>query len=304
MTQRTTLIDFSLNNPIYALGTVSVFTIDANGDKTTTLATLYQDLTSPETLENPLRLDSLGKWQIPPYVDEPVILSSSGLQNTPDHDTGISASLLTTAVSDAEAAAIDALIYAQEARRAADEAIKKLGLSLPDPAASQDFIRANGAGVYIRRTFAEVRTDIQAIGGLGAGTDNALIKTQGTTGGDAERTGILIDDSDRANGWHIQPGAGVADTTYTVSDGDAGRLQTVSNAGAVTITLPENTTENLTIGFVVSFFHDGPTSITFVTEGTDVLEHPFGATQSAGQGSIITCIKAASGVWKLGGEVV
>ncbi len=304
MVQRTTIIDFNLNNPIYSLATVEAYTVDANGDKTTTLATLYEGLTGSETLENPLRLDSLGKWVAPPYVEEPVVLTITGLQNTPDHDTGVVGATLASAVADAQTAANQALIFAEESREARDEAVKKLGLSLPDPAGSNDYIRGNGGSAYERRTVVQVRSDIQAIGGLGAGPDNAVMKTDGTTGGDVQRTGIVIDDSNRANGWSIQPGAGVAAATYTVSLGDAGRLQTVDFAGAVTITLPQVTTEDLVDGFVVSFYHKQATSIAFVVEGTDVLTHPFGATQSAGIGSKITCIKIEDGVWSLGGEVV
>lgn len=86
---RTAIQDFSQGNPIYANATVTAYTIDGSGNKTTTKATLYSSLSGAGTLANPQTLDSYGKFRQPVYIDEAVILTVTGLGNTPDHDTGI-----------------------------------------------------------------------------------------------------------------------------------------------------------------------------------------------------------------------
>lgn len=87
--------DFALANRIYRGGRVHVYEIDDDGVKTDDLATLYEAPTGTGTLRNPQRLDGEGKFLVPVYIDEPVILTISGL-GVPDHDTGIVRSLVGT----------------------------------------------------------------------------------------------------------------------------------------------------------------------------------------------------------------
>lgn len=86
---RTAIQDFSQSNPVYANATVTAYTIDGSGNKTTTKATLYSALSGSDTIANPQTLDSYGKFKQPVYIDQAVILTVTGLGNTPDHDTGI-----------------------------------------------------------------------------------------------------------------------------------------------------------------------------------------------------------------------
>lgn len=88
MADRFLLPDFSLANAIYIGATVSAYTVDGSGAKTSTLATLYEAPTGTDTLANPQTLDSEGKWTRPVYCEDPVVLTVSGL-TIPDHDTGI-----------------------------------------------------------------------------------------------------------------------------------------------------------------------------------------------------------------------
>ena len=86
------LADFALANPLYAGATVTIYTVDpVLLLPTTTLATLYADLTSQSLLANPQRLDGEGKWQQPIYVDAPVIMNVGGAA-VADHQTGITSS--------------------------------------------------------------------------------------------------------------------------------------------------------------------------------------------------------------------
>ena len=79
---------FSIANEAYIGASVSFYTVDGNGSKTSILATLYDSTTGTGTLSNPQTLDSEGKLSQPSYIDEPVIAAVSGLGFS-DHDTGI-----------------------------------------------------------------------------------------------------------------------------------------------------------------------------------------------------------------------
>jgi hypothetical protein len=89
MSLRTAVMDFSLANAMYINAIVYFYTVDVNGEKTTTLAKLYADSTSAEALPNPQVLDSYGKFKVPVYIDVAVIASVTGIGNAPEHDTGI-----------------------------------------------------------------------------------------------------------------------------------------------------------------------------------------------------------------------
>ncbi len=85
---RTAIQDFSTANKIYVNATVTFYTV-LDGEKTNDLADLYSAITGTTQLSNPQTLDSYGKLRQPVYFQEPVIMSITGLGNTPDHDTGV-----------------------------------------------------------------------------------------------------------------------------------------------------------------------------------------------------------------------
>ena len=88
MALRTSIREFSLANPLYSGATITFYTVDGAGAKTTTKATLYDSATGTGTLTNPQTLDSDGKLAAPVYLEAAVIATVSGL-TAPDHDTGI-----------------------------------------------------------------------------------------------------------------------------------------------------------------------------------------------------------------------
>ena len=85
---RTSIPDFSLANSFYALATVTVFEVDADGDRTTILAPLYEAPVGTARLTNPQTLDSEGKFVRPVYVDRDVVVVVSG-RTVGTHDTGV-----------------------------------------------------------------------------------------------------------------------------------------------------------------------------------------------------------------------
>jgi polygalacturonase len=85
---RSSIPDFSLANAYYASATVSVFQTDADGERTTVLAPLYEQPVGTARLANPQTLDSQGKWVRPVYVDRDVMLVVSG-RTVGTHSTGV-----------------------------------------------------------------------------------------------------------------------------------------------------------------------------------------------------------------------
>lgn len=85
---RSSIRDFSTSNKLYANAVVTFYVASA-GAKTSTLATLYTTLTGSTEAANPQTLDSSGKFTAPVYIDQDVIMTVTGLGNTPDHDTGV-----------------------------------------------------------------------------------------------------------------------------------------------------------------------------------------------------------------------
>lgn len=85
---RTVVQDFATANKVYVNAVVTFHKV-LNGEKTSQLANVYGSLTGPDKVANPQILDSYGKFRNPVYVEEPVIMTVTGLGNTPDHDTGV-----------------------------------------------------------------------------------------------------------------------------------------------------------------------------------------------------------------------
>jgi hypothetical protein len=113
MYNRSAVPEFTLANKIYVNAQVTFYTVDANGNRTTTKADLYAEPTGTKKLPNPQVMDSFGKFKVPVYVDQAVIGLVLGLGNTPGHETGIiaggdGASAAETFALQAEASAVTA----------------------------------------------------------------------------------------------------------------------------------------------------------------------------------------------------
>lgn len=87
--RRTALKSFSLANNAYIAATVTFYTVDlTTGERTGTLATLWDAPTNGNAVSNPYTLDASGKVMQPLYFDEPIIavVGSTSLET---HATGI-----------------------------------------------------------------------------------------------------------------------------------------------------------------------------------------------------------------------
>lgn len=95
-------------------------------------------------------------------------------------------------------------------------------------------------------------------------------------------------------------------TTYTLTATDEGKIVTLSNASAITLTLPQNSTESLPQGFNCIIRQIGAGQVTVATEGSDTLQSSGGATKLTGQYSEAQIDLPTSGspnTWFMGGDI-
>jgi hypothetical protein len=116
-----------------------------------------------------------------------------------------------------------------------------------------------------------------AAGGTGATsfTSNAILKGNGT--GAITASGVSIDSSNNIAGYGALINAQTG-TTYTLQASDAGKIVEVSNASAITVTLPNS----LVQGFYCTVVQTGAGQITFSPAGGATLSSFDGFTKTAG----------------------
>jgi len=152
-----------------------------------------------------------------------------------------------------------------------------------------------------------IGTDVQAFNTntvIGPGTiaDNALVRFDTTTGKLLQASGIDVDDNDNVAGAGVQANAQTG-TTYTGVIGDAGKLITLSNASAITFTIPANASVAYPVGTVINLVQLGAGQVT-VAITSDTLNSPDSRTKLKGQYSLASIIKITSTSWVLSGDIV
>jgi len=93
-------------------------------------------------------------------------------------------------------------------------------------------------------------------------------------------------------------------TSYTLALTDAGRLVTLSNASAITLTIPANSTVAFPIGTVITIAQIGAGQVTTALAGGVTRNAYGGATKLAGQYAYATLTKRATDTWDLSGTIV
>jgi len=134
-------------------------------------------------------------------------------------------------------------------------------------------------------------------------TAGGLLAFDGTTPSQVIDSGITAD----ANG---NISAGMATVTISTSRAltqtDNGKVCVCDNGAAITLTLPQQSTEAVNEGFACQIVGAGTGTVTFATEGTDVLYIVSGATQIAAQFVSVSVHKhfdAAQSTWGIYGDL-
>jgi hypothetical protein len=92
-------------------------------------------------------------------------------------------------------------------------------------------------------------------------------------------------------------------TTYTIVAGDVEKLVTLSNASAITLTLPQDSDVTFAIGSYVHFYQGGAGQVT-VAAGTGATVRTSGLTSKArAQYSRFSAQKIAANTWSLFGDL-
>lgn len=84
-------------------------------------------------------------------------------------------------------------------------------------------------------------------------------------------------------------------TTYTLTASDNGKIVSLLNAAAITLTVPQTSTEELPNGFNCGIVQRGAGLVTVAKEGTDVVESSGAALALGGQFSMATITKIIEG---------
>lgn len=92
-------------------------------------------------------------------------------------------------------------------------------------------------------------------------------------------------------------------TTYTLILSDAGRLVTLSNASAITLTVPPNSSAAFPAGTHIDLCQLGAGQVT-VSPGSGVTINSRNGTKLAGQYAVGTLIKTGTDTWLLAGDVI
>lgn len=155
----------------------------------------------------------------------------------------------------------------------------------------------------------EVTIDVTAGAGTGdvtgpvTSTDTAIAKWNGTGGDTLADTGVLIDGNNNLYSYGTFIGVETG-TSYTLTLTDNGTTKLFDNASAITVTLPDNLTENLPQGFQCTLVQWGVGQITVTPSASDVIRSLNSETKTEAIGAAVVVIKAESVTpvaWFLGG---
>jgi hypothetical protein len=96
---------------------------------------------------------------------------------------------------------------------------------------------------------------------------------------------------------------GQTGTTYTLVEGDAGQLVTLTNAAAITLTVPTNATVPFAIGTQITIAQGGAGTVTVAGAATVTVNSADGDLKLRTQWSAATLIKLATNSWILIGDI-
>lgn len=159
----------------------------------------------------------------------------------------------------------------------------------------------DGAAVWREMAAATGTGDVT---GPVSGTDNAIVRMDGTGGKTIQNSGVLVDDNNALYG-HF---AKVVEKTanYTLTGSDSGQVITVNSASAVTITLPQTSTESISQGFQVAIIRRGAGTVTVAIEGSDTIESVTSYVSIAnqyGSASVVKIVAGSPNTWSLIGDL-
>jgi hypothetical protein len=154
----------------------------------------------------------------------------------------------------------------------------------------------------VQVVFLQLSATGAGIGGSTGSTDNALLRADGTGGSTAQASGVTVTDDNEIAGYRAHRNAQIG-TTYTLDASDAGKVVQLTNASAITLTVPNS----LPVGWSCTLLQGGAGQVT-VTAGSGATHRQRQShTKLAGQYAVglITVIANSGGSaaeYVLGGD--
>lgn len=135
--------------------------------------------------------------------------------------------------------------------------------------------------------------------------DNEVLRGNLANSKKLQTSGVTIDDDGNLAGHGASINAQTG-TTYTLAASDNGKVVTLNNAAAITLTLPQQSTTTLAGGFQCAIVQRGVGQVTVAKEGTDVIESKDSNLKLAGQYSSATVVlldTTTQNTWGLYGDL-
>jgi hypothetical protein len=112
--------------------------------------------------------------------------------------------------------------------------------------------------------------------------DNTIVRNDGING-ETQDSGVIIDDGDMLYGYKAKTNVQTG-TSYNLLSTDTGKVVTLSNGSAITLTLDNS----LDVGFVCTVIQKGAGQVTFSPEAGATLRNRSSHTKTAGQYAVTT----------------
>lgn len=162
----------------------------------------------------------------------------------------------------------------------------------------------NGKGLVTAATNVTITPAVGSITGLGTGVGTALAVNVGSAGAPVVNGGALGTPSsgNLANATGLPSSSIVAaentqtGTTYTLASTDNGKVVTLNNASAITLTVP-----TLSAGFVCTIVQKGAGQVTVTGSGATI-NNAHGQSKTYGQHAVVTLYGTSSTTFVLAGD--
>lgn len=303
MARRTLLKLFALANNAYINGNVTFYTVDTDtNERTSTLATLYSDISGTDIVPNPYDLDSEGKFSTPVYHDVPIVavINESAIGT---HETGIVFPFTGTwrgtwetdtvyfpndQVKDGANGANTGNIYIATIEHESDVWATDLTAAKFELVVDVASVVTSSAQASADATAAAASASAASTSASSAATSASSSATSATASATASK---------------LTPET-VAGTTYTLDIADASKILECTNGSAVTVTIPPNSSVAFDTGVQVAICQSGAGQVTIAAGGGVTLKSKYSRLKTESQEGIIYAVKVATDTWRLAGDLV
>lgn len=296
MARRTLLKLFALANNAYINANVTFYEVDTEtNERTSTLATLYSNISGTDIVPNPYDLDSEGKFSTPVYHDAPIV---AVINDSPvgTHETGIVFPFTGTwrgtwetdtvyfpndQIKDGANGANTGNIYIATVEH-------ESGVWADDLTAAKFELVVDVASVVASSAQASADAAAAAASASAASTSAGSAATSATASATASK---------------LTPET-VAGTTYTLDIGDVSKILECTNGSAITVTIPPNSSVAFDTGAQVAICQAGAGQVTIAAGVGVTLKSKYSRVKSEAQEAIIYAVKVAADTWRLAGDLV